>query len=93
MVYLLAGVQIRHPVPFHYLHSLVLAQRPYDLPQICSVLVVVDLSLLLWRKHHMILAHPLGMRQTVCLVCHTSLLPWCNRPEQLYYTAEGALLV
>ena len=57
---------------FDDLFSLVLAQCPYYVSQVCSVMVVDDLSSVLRAEHDMILALSLGMRQTIRLVCHTS---------------------
>ena len=61
---------VRHHVSFYDLYSFVLAQRSDDLLQVLSVLFVNHLSTVLRTEHHVIFAHPFGMCQTICLVCH-----------------------
>ena len=54
-----------------------------DLPD-THVLLLDDFSSVFRAEHDVILAHLLGMRQTVCLVCHTSHLSFCNGPQLPY---------
>ena len=71
MVYLVADVHDPASCFFDYFYSLVFAERPDHIPQICTILVVDYFPSILRSEHDVILTHPLGMRQTICLVCHT----------------------
>ena len=61
---------VGHEVTLDDLHPLVATKLPQDLPQRVPVLVVDDLSPILRCEHDVVLAHPLRVRQAVCLVCH-----------------------
>ena len=69
---------------FYYLHILVFTKCPDILLYVLSQFSVYRFSPVLGCKYDVILAHPLGMCQTLRLVCHTSHLSFCNRPEHPY---------
>lgn len=66
---------VEHEVSLYHLDPLPLAELPEDLSEVLSVLVVDCLSPILWAKHDVVLAHPLGVRKAVRLLCHGVLLP------------------
>ena len=80
-------------MPFYNFHPFVSAQRFDDVPQIFPILIVDDFPSVFRAEYDMILTHPFGMGQTVCLVCHTSHLSLCNRPEHPYCTSKGAFCI
>ena len=55
--------------PFHWQRFLRIS------PQFLAVLAADGLSSMLWAKHDVVLAHPLGVRKAVRLLCHCVLLP------------------
>ena len=77
---------------FYYLYALVFAQRPDILLYVSSQFSIDRFSSVLGRKHNVVLTHPLGMRQTVCLVCHTFHFSFCNRPEHPYCSRKVSFL-
>ena len=72
---------------------LVFIPRSDDVSQIFPILMIDGFSSVFRTEHDVILAHPFGMRQTVCLVCHTSHLSLCNRPEHPYCTSKGPFCI
>src|SRR5262249_15712582 len=52
---------IRHPVPLFNTTFLLIGYRAKGLPEMPSQFMVERFTTVLWDKHHMILAVPLGM--------------------------------
>ena len=82
---------VRHEVSLDYLDPLPLAQLPEDLPEVLPVLVVDCLSPILWAKHDVVLAHPLGVREAVRLLCHGVLLPPAAGDLNNHHPREGGV--
>ena len=61
---------VRHEVPLYYLDPLTAAKLAEYLPQGIAISVAGDLSPILRCGHDAVFAHPLRVRQAVCLVCH-----------------------
>ena len=61
-------------MPFHCLDALPLAWLPEDLPQVLAALLADGPSSMLWARHDVAPAHPLGVRKAVGLLCHCALL-------------------
>ena len=74
-----------HHMSFQYLYSLVLAQSSDYFLQVCSILIVYDLSSVFRNEHYVVLAHPFRMCQTACLVCHKISFHCSNRLDILFY--------
>ena len=76
---------VGHHMSFKYLYSLILAQSSDYFLQVCSILIVYDLSSVFRNEHYVVLAHPFCMCQTVCLVCHKFSFHCRNRLDTLLY--------
>ena len=76
---------VRHHMSFKYLYSFVLAQSSDYFLQVCSILIVYDLSSVFRNEHYVVLAHPFCMCQTACLVCHKISFHCSNRLDILFY--------
>ena len=74
-----------HHMSFEYLYPFVLAQSSDYFLQVCSILIVYDLSSVFRNEHYVVLAHPFCMCQTVCLVCHKFSFHCRNRLDTLLY--------
>ena len=74
-----------HHMSFQYLYSFILAQSSDYFLQVCSILIVYDLSSVFRNEHYVVLAHPFCMCQTVCLVCHKFSFHCRNRLDTLLY--------
>ena len=66
---------VRREMPFHCLDARPLEWLPEDLPQVLAALAADGLSSMLWAKHDVAPAHPLGVRKAAGLLCHCALLP------------------
>ena len=76
---------VGHHMSFKYLYSFILAQSSDYFLQVCSILIVYDLSSVFRNEHYVVLAHPFCMCQTVCLVCHKFSFHCRNRLDTLLY--------
>ena len=76
---------VRHHMSFKYLYSFLLAQSSDYFLQVCSILIVYDLSSVFRNEHYVVLAHPFCVCQTVCLVCHKISFHCSNRLDILFY--------
>ena len=76
---------VRHHMSFKYLYSFILAQSSDYFLQVCSILIVYDLSSVFRNEHYVVLAHPFCMCQTACLVCHKISFHCSNRLDILFY--------
>ena len=74
-----------HHMSFEYLYPFVLAQSSDYFLQVCSILIVYDLSSIFRNEHYVVLAHPFCMCQTACLVCHKISFHCSNRLDILFY--------
>src|SRR6516162_7105273 len=73
---------IGHPMPLQQLDSFLLAQVPQDPTDACTQLAVQDLSPVLRDEHHMVLAVPPNMCQTLKVVHTLFLQPNRAFPEE-----------
>ena len=74
-----------HHMSFKYLYPFILAQSSDYFLQVCSILIVYDLSSVFRNEHYVVLAHPFCMCQTDCLVCHKISFHCSNRLDILFY--------
>ena len=74
-----------HHMSFKYLYPFILAQSSDYFLQVCSILIVYDLSSVFRNEHYVVLAHPFRMCQTACLVCHKISFHCSNRLDILFY--------
>ena len=66
---------VRREMPLYHLDALPLAWLPEDCPEVLAALAADGPSSMLWAKHDVAPAHPLGVRKAVGLLCHRALLP------------------
>jgi len=66
---------VRREMPLHHPDALPLAWLPGDRPEVLAALAADGLPSMLWARHYAALAHPLGARKAVGLLCHCVLLP------------------
>ena len=83
---------VGHQVPLDYLHPLVPAQVAEYLAQRIPVLAVYQFAPILRCEHDVVLAHPLRVRQAVCLVCQNGRLSGLIRLEHPYRIPIGGVL-
>lgn len=71
-----AGMHVvRREMPLHHPDALPSAWLPEGLPQVLAALAADGPSSMLWARHDVAPAHPLGVRKAVGLLCHCVLLP------------------
>ena len=66
---------VRREMPLHCLDALPLAWLPEDRPEVLAALLADGPSSMLWARHDVAPAHPLGVRKAAGLLCHCALLP------------------
>lgn len=66
---------VRHQVPLHHLGALPLAWLTGDHPEALGASAADGLPSMLWARHDVAPAHPLGVRKAVGLLCHGVPLP------------------
>ena len=84
---------VRREMPLHHPDALPPAWLPEDRPEALAVLAADGLSSMLWARHDVVLAHPLGVRKAVGLLCHCVLLPLAAGDLNNHHPGgEGVLL-